>query len=163
MFEINAPILSLTLCLMLAGLWIWRRVRRARKPQNAIVLDGSNVMHWKDGTPSVDTLREVIAHLRDKGYEPGVVFDANAGYLLSDRFLSDRALARLLDLSLDRVMVVPKGTPADPTILTAARDMNCPVLTCDRYRDWADAFPEVENHGHLVRGGYRRGQLWIDV
>jgi hypothetical protein len=60
-------------------------------------------------------------------------------------------------------MVVPKGTPADPTILAAARDLGAPVLTNDRYRDWAEAHPEIRTPGHLIRGGYRDGGLHLDL
>jgi len=50
---------------------------------NRILIDGSNVMHWKDNTPQIATLREVITHLRHLGFAPGVIFDANAGYPLT--------------------------------------------------------------------------------
>jgi len=128
-----------------------------------IVVDGSNVFYWKDNTPSLDTLREVIATLRTQGYDPGVVFDANAGYLLTGRYQHDGALGRLLSLPEKNVMVVPKGTPADPMILAAARDLGAPILTNDRYRDWAEAHPEIRTPGYLIRGSYRDGQLRIDL
>ena len=60
-------------------------------------------------------------------------------------------------------MVVPKGTPADPTVLTVARDYGAQVVSNDRFRDWAAAFPEVKHPGHLIRGEYRAGKLWIDL
>ncbi|SDZ60416.1 hypothetical protein SAMN05444004_13012 [Jannaschia faecimaris] len=44
-----------------------------------------------------------------------------------------------------------------------ARDMGAIVVTDDRYRDWADDFPEVRRKGHLVRGGYRDGKLWLNL
>ncbi|MEJ6393799.1 hypothetical protein V8J82_11060 [Gymnodinialimonas sp. 2305UL16-5] len=126
------------------------------------VIDGSNVMYWNGETPNLDTLREVIAQLRALGYQPGIIFDANAGYKLGGRYLDDRHFARQLTLPADRVLVVPKGEPADPTILAAARDLGAKIITNDRYRDWASAFPEVTETGRLVRGGYRNGQLWLD-
>jgi len=138
--------------------------RRAAAPTpNWIVVDGSNVLHWKDGKPELDTLREVLGHLTALGYSPGVVFDANAGYLISDRYQHDHALGKLLGLPDDRVMVVANGTPADPMILAAARDLGARIVTNDRYRDWRDSHPEVGDPGHLIRGGYRAGQLWLDL
>lgn len=128
-----------------------------------IVVDGSNVLYWKDNTPKVDTLRDALAALRAEGYDPGVVFDANAGYLLTGRYLHHDALGRMFALSDENVIVVPKGTQADPLILAAARDLAAPILTNDRYRDWADTHPEVRTPGHLIRGGYRDGRLTIHL
>lgn len=128
-----------------------------------IVVDGSNVMYWKDGTPQVGTVRDVVARLVALGYAPGVMFDANAGHLLAGAYRHDGAFARMLGLPQDRVMVVPKGTQADGYILQAARDLGARVVTNDRFRDWIEQFPEVRQPGHLVRGNYRDGALWLDL
>lgn len=140
-------------------------MRNGADPKGArwVVLDGSNVMHWKDGTPQIDTVIMVLHHLKAAGYSPGVVFDANAGYLLSGRYRHDGDLGKALGLRQDRVMVVPKGTPADPYILTAARDMGAAIVTNDRFRDWVDDFPELHCKTHLIRGGFRDGTLWLDL
>ncbi len=97
-----------------------------------IVVDGSNVMHWHDGTPQIETLREVVDHLKHLGFTPGVVFDANAGYKINGRYQHDHAFGRLLDLPEEQVMVVSKGTPADPTLLAAARDLGARIVSNDR-------------------------------
>lgn len=143
-------------------------VRQTRPPfwrrrQKYIVVDGSNVMHWKDGTPQLDTLRDVIRHLKHQGFTPGVVFDANAGHILTGRYQHHSAMAKLLDLPEDRVMVVDKGTPADPTILAAAKHLKAQIVTNDRYKDWAGDHPEIATPGHLIRGGYRDGKVWLDL
>ena len=143
------------------GLRHWLRAALARRRRPALILDGSNVMHWRDATPSLETLSEVVWHLTAKGYRVGVVFDANAGYLLSGRYLHDGALAQHLRLPVSRVMVVPKGTPADPVILDTARDMGARVVSNDRFRDWADAYPEVTAPGFLIRGGYGAKGPWL--
>ena len=127
-----------------------------------VIVDGSNVMYWSEGKAQIDTLREVIAALHAQGLTPGVVFDANAGYKLTGRYLHDRALGILLDLPRERVMIVPRGEPADPTILTAARDHGARVVSNDRFRDWAETFPEIGTAGKVIRGGYRNGKLWMD-
>jgi len=149
--------------LLLAHGWHRRVPGAAKRAPAYIVVDGSNVMHWKDGTPQIGTVRAVVDHLSGLGFAPGVVFDANAGYKIIGRYQHDGALGRLLGLPEDRVMVVAKGTPADPTVLTAARDLGARVVSNDRYRDWAETFPEVLDPGHVVRGGYRGGKLWLDL
>jgi len=130
---------------------------------NPIIIDGSNVMHWSNGTPSLEPLRAVVGMLQDRGYSPGVVFDANAGYLLLGKYQHDHALGQLLGLADDKVMVVDKGTSADPMILRCARDLGARVITNDRFRDWAHAFPEVAQPGFLIRGGFRQGHIWLDL
>lgn len=141
-----------------------RRIRLGRaKPQNWLIIDGSNVMHWKDGTPQIETLRDVVRHVSALGFSPGVVFDANAGHILAGKYQHHYAMGQHLGLPEARVMVVDKGTPADPTILAAARDLGARIVSNDRYKDWADQHPEVRVAGHLIKGGYRDGKLWLDL
>ena len=82
-------------------------------------------MHWNGDAPRLDTLQEVVRRLADQGYQPGVVFDANAGYKLTGRYMDDRPLARALGLPADRVLFAgflvspsskrPVPRHADPT------------------------------------------------
>lgn len=134
-----------------------------RRPRRWVVVDGSNVMHWKDNAPQLQTLREVLDALARAGFAPGVVFDANAGYLIAGRYLNERALGAMLGLPLNRVLVVDKGMPADPLVLAAARDFGARVVSNDRFRDWEEAHPEIREEGYLIRGGYRDGKLWLGV
>ena len=135
---------------------------RRLKP-NHIVIDGSNVMHWKDGTPQIETVRDVVQYLKARGFTPGVVFDANAGHILTGRYQHHGGMGKLLGLPEDRVMVVDKGTPADPIILAAARDLGAKIVTNDRYKDWVESHPETREPGHLIKGNYRDGTLWLDL
>ena len=148
---------------LLAHTWRQPRTLGPTPAPKWIVVDGSNVMHWADGTPRLSSLRTVLDHLTKLGFSPGVVFDANAGYKIGDSYQHDGALCRLLGLPEDRVMVVAKGTPADPILLTAARDLGARVVSNDRFRDWAESYPQVNEPGHLVRGGFRDGKLWLDL
>lgn len=158
-------IASLFLVLRAVDPEVQRRRRGRPKPGSKdahwIVVDGSNVMHWRDNEPKIETVREVVRHLSELGYTPGVMFDANAGYLLFEAYKHDGAMSRQLGLPKDRVMVVPSGVPADRYILTAAREMGARVVTNDRFREWAGDHPEVLEPGHLVKGGYEDGKLWL--
>jgi Zc3h12a-like Ribonuclease NYN domain len=140
-----------------------RPLRSPVRPPNWIVVDGSNVMHWQDNTPRLSAVRAVLDRLTALGFSPGVVFDANAGYKIGDRYQHDGALARMLGLPADRVLVAGKGTQADPLLLAAARDLKARIVTNDRFRDWAETHPEVTEPGHLIRGGFRDGKLWLDL
>jgi Zc3h12a-like Ribonuclease NYN domain len=149
----------------LAALFLLVRALRGRHraAQQFIIVDGSNVLHWQDNRPQLDSLRAVLDRLVTLGYTPGVVFDANAGYKISSRYQHDHAMAKLLRLPTERILVAPKGTQADPLILASARDLGARIVTNDRYRDWAADYPEVESPGHLVGGGFRDGQLWLEL
>ena len=160
---------------LLASLWlIWQRFwpKRRHRPKPApqksapkphVIVDGSNVMHWQNGTPSLVPVVSAVLALEARGYAVGVIFDANAGYKTHDRYQGDRAMARRLRLPEDQVLVVPKGTPADAYILEAARDLRARVVTNDRYRDWLETFPEAAEPGLLIRGGAaENGEVWLN-
>jgi hypothetical protein len=135
---------------------------KPKRKRNWILVDGSNVMHWEDNTPQIEPVRRVVAALRAQGLDPGVVFDANVGWKLFGRYLGERELGQLLDLPQDQVLVVPKGSPADPWLLTTARDFGARIVTNDRFRDWVDAHPEVTSPGFLVHGGLSGKGVWLE-
>jgi hypothetical protein len=126
-----------------------------------ILVDGSNVMHWKDNTPALAPLTGVILRLTGLGYVPGIVFDANAGWKLQGRYLREAELAWLLGVEDRQVLVVPKGTQADPYLIETARKFGAKIVTNDRFRDWADQHPEVLEPGFLIRGGMRDDMVWL--
>jgi hypothetical protein len=150
---------ALILALVVGALVL--RVRRARRP--AVLVDGSNVMYWRNGVADIGTVRQVVRRLENDGFRPGVMFDANAGYLLFGKYTHDQAFAKHLRLPDDRIMVVPKGTQADDKLLTAAADLNASIVTNDRFRDWADEYPFVTEKGRLIKGRFRGNKLHLDT
>lgn len=137
-------------------------LRRARKPRNYILIDGSNVMYWEDQSPHIAPVQQAVSLLTKKGYTPVVMFDANAGHVLFGRYTHDHHFANTLNVPADQIMVVDKGVQADVQVLKAARTMEAKVVTNDFFRDWAKDFPEVRTRGHLIHGGYHKGKLWLD-
>lgn len=150
-------------CAMASAILVLRAffVQTPPKPRKWAVMDGSNVMYWKDDTPQIQTIREVVKVLKDRGFTVGVMFDANAGYLLEHQYIHDERMGRMLGLPTNQIMVVPKGTPADPYILQAARDLGARIVSNDRFRDWAADHPEVTDPGYLIKGGYHADELWL--
>lgn len=128
-----------------------------------VVLDGSNIMHWRNGEADLATVSDVVRSLKKRGFSSGVVFDANAGYKLDGRYQHHPVLARKLGLPTDRVMVVNKGEIADGMILRVAQDFGARVVSNDRFRDWAAQYPKVQEPGFLISGGYRKGVLQLDL
>lgn len=135
--------------------------RQGSRASATVLVDGSNVIFWRDNTPQLDPLLQVVRDLSRRGLTPGVVFDANVGYRLTGKFLGEGDLSRMLSLPRDQILVVPKGKQADPFLLETARDLKVPIVTNDRFRDWAEKHPEVREPGLLIRGGMREGQVWL--
>ncbi|WP_137699723.1 NYN domain-containing protein [Marimonas lutisalis] len=146
----------------IAGLlWLRQVLAGRRATAGRILIDGSNLMHWNNGTPDITVVRDVARALATKGYEVGVIFDANAGYKIADRYMNEATLARKLGLNKSHVLVSPKGQPADGFLLQAAREMDAPIVTNDRFRDWHESFPEFAQPGRLLHGGYRDGAPYL--
>lgn len=119
-------------------------------------------MHWREGAPDIRTVEVVVARLINLGFVPGVVFDANAGWKLFGRYMHDGDFARLLGLEKRQVLVVEKGSQADPFLLKTAREFGARIVTNDRYRDWAEAHPEVLERGFLITGRMRGGEVLLN-
>ncbi|MFN7598493.1 MAG: hypothetical protein ACK5PT_17500, partial [Cereibacter sp.] len=98
-----AGLCALAGAILLGAALLRVEVRAAAAPRWVIV-DGSNVMYWKGDTPQIETVRQVLEHLADLGFSPGVAFDANAGHLLAGRYLDHAAFSKMLGLAEDRVM-----------------------------------------------------------
>lgn len=127
-------------------------------PPNAIIVDGSNVMHW-GGDPSVQVLIGVIVKITDLGLTPVVVFDASVGYRLRDRYMHGDAMAKLIGLPSAHVYVVQKGVVADEVILDLAQNHGLKVVSNDRFRDWSVQFPLVKTKGRMMRGTWKGGNV----
>ncbi|MBS1304318.1 hypothetical protein [Loktanella sp. SALINAS62] len=154
---------GLFLMVLLAVLLV-RRARRvgttAAGPQASVIVDGSNVMHWGGGDPSLIVLTRVLQSLRDdKGHIPAVVFDANVGYKLFNRFHGHAAMASAIDMPQHLVLVVDRGVIADEAILDVAARHNLPVVSNDRFRDWSVQYPWVRKKGRVLRGTWKDGSV----
>ncbi|WP_395541586.1 hypothetical protein [Neotabrizicola sp. sgz301269] len=142
------------------------RARSGRAPKQTLplaVLDGSNVMHWGGDKPDLATVAAVMRLAEARGYVVGVIFDANAGYLLVGRYLHEAALARALGVKTDAVFVVPKGRQADPYLLDHARATGAILVSNDRFRDLIADYPELAVPGRRVPGGVSEGKVWVNL
>lgn len=158
----STPLLMFVLC-GVAALGILLRAKAQAPTRNWIVVDGSNVLHWERETPDIQSLVHVIGALKSEGFVPLVWFDANAGYLIGDRYLGPAPLARLIGLAAHQVFVAPKGTPADPLLLQDAVKLKVRVVTNDRFRDWVDDFPQIREEGFLVRGRMQKDAFELEL
>ncbi len=127
------------------------------------VIDGSNVIYWKPDACTLEPVKDVIRQLRRAGYKPHVIFDANAGHLVADRYLDGGAFAKRLGLTEHSAYVVPRGQSADPYILRLAEEQAAIVVSRDKFRQWAAQFPAATQPDRLVSGGYDEGGFWLDL
>lgn len=156
----------LALIALAVGLWFWLRPGKfGRKTRNDILVDGTNVLYWDHQLPDLRSLRRVLDELEYAGLRPIIWFDANTGYLVSDRWMSEHDLARALRMQNSRQLrVAPKGTPADAGLLKEASRRRLRIVTNDRYRDWIDSFPILRTRPDLlVRGRIVDGEASLDL
>jgi hypothetical protein len=155
-------LLILLLVLIGFALLLARHRRPARTAavisRHAIVVDGSNVMHW-GGAPSAKVLACVLVELQAKGYAPIVFFDASAGYRLADRYLGAQELAGLTGLPAAQIHVVDKGVIADSAILRFSALHGLRIVSNDQYRDWRVQFPHLGRKGAVLRGRFQDGAV----
>jgi hypothetical protein len=117
-----------------------------------IAVDGSNVMFWGEGDPSISRVANVLGHLVQHGYAPHVFFDATVGYKLFNRHVGSDEIAKYLPVTKDAITICPGGSPADDFVLQFATDLDLRVVTNDRYRDWTEKHKTATNEERLVKG-----------
>lgn len=117
-----------------------------------IVIDGSNVLYWRDETPNLHTVRQCVEGLVRNGWTPLLWFDANVGYLVGSQYMGPHELSRALRYPASHINVAPKGTPADPLLIEQAGDLGARIVTNDRFRDWVETYPQVADAGLFLRG-----------
>jgi hypothetical protein len=108
------------------------------------LVDGSNVAHATEGGEArLDNILLVCRKLEGEGYAPLVVADAALRHQIDDR---DGFEARVGE---GRIRQAPAGTDADYFILSFARELDAAIVSNDRFRDRAQAFPDA--HDRMIR------------
>ncbi len=108
-------------------------------PHKALV-DASNVAHFTEGEKArLENIVLVCRKLQEEGIEPIVVADAALRHQIDD---SDGYEQLVED---GKIHQAPAGTDADYFILAFARELDASVVSNDRFRDRAEAFPEARD------------------
>jgi predicted nucleic acid-binding protein len=106
--------------------------------RDVAVVDGSNVAHAEQAAGArLANIRAVCAKLEAEGLRPLVLADARLRHSIDD---SDGFEAMV---EAGRIRQAPAGTDADYFILSFARELGARVVSNDRFRERAAAFPEV--------------------
>jgi hypothetical protein len=102
-----------------------------------VIVDGSNVAFSTGAQePKLVNIRLICDKLEEEGFEPVVVVDAALRHQIDQESDYERMV------EAGTIRQAPAGTDADFFILSFARELNAAVVSNDRYRDRAKAFPE---------------------
>ena len=128
------------------------------------LLDGSNILHWGKAGRGV-SLRPVLAiaeELKRRGESYQVYFDASARHLLKSAAGELEQYEKLLADDPDHFQQVPAGTRADDfLLLIASQDSSARIMTQDRFKDYADRYPQVVRADRLLPGMVVRDQIYF--
>ncbi len=109
-----------------------------RRARTTVVVDGSNVAHSSVGERArLANLTAVCDKLRGEGYEPLVLVDAALRHQIDDRASYERLVES------GAIRQAPAGTDADYFSLAFARELDASIVSNDRFRDRAKAFPDA--------------------
>ena len=104
------------------------------------IVDGSNVAHSSEGEKARFRNIELVCNkLLEEGLEPIVVADAALRHQIDDTEEYERRVEE------GKIKQAPAGTDADYFILAFARELGAAIVSNDRFRDRADAFPEARD------------------
>ena len=116
----------------------------SREERVTVLIDASNVAHSTEGEhPRLENIAIVVRKLRDEGYTPVVMADAALRHQIDDKAGYERRIDE------GKIRQAPAGTDADYFILSFARELDALIVSNDRFRDRAEAFPEA--HERMIR------------
>jgi hypothetical protein len=101
------------------------------------IVDGSNVAHATEGNgASLENILLICEKLREDGLDPVVVVDAALRHQIDESSEYESMVES------GAIKQAPAGTDADYFILSFARELDACIVSNDRFRDHAGAFPE---------------------
>ncbi|HEY0005443.1 MAG TPA: hypothetical protein VGB17_11590 [Pyrinomonadaceae bacterium] len=109
--------------------------------RRVIVVDGANVAYEEcseGGCPKVSNLLAVRQALEEKGYDPIIIVDASLKHRIDDPDQLEKLIQQ------QTVRQTPAGTDADYFVLEIAAQNDALVITNDRYRDYQEQYPWIE-------------------
>jgi hypothetical protein len=110
----------------------------AGESSHIALVDGSNVAHSSEGEKARFRNIELVCNkLLEEGLEPIVVADAALRHQIDDTEEYERRVEE------GKIKQAPAGTDADYFILSFARELDAAIVSNDRFRDRAAAFPEA--------------------
>ncbi len=112
----------------------------ASSGRRMVVIDGANVAYEErsaGGKPKFSNLLRVRRELEEKGFEAVILVDASLKYDIDDQEQLENLIRS------QQVRQVPAGTDADFFIIQFSQELDALIVTNDRYKDYADQYPWV--------------------
>lgn len=131
-----------------------------------VVIDAPNVIFHRN-TISVERLLKVMAQLREAGYVPIAIIDANIKYPISSFSKSNNtndfeALSALIERG--EVLEAPTGTFADWWMLQfASLQPQAKILSNDAFLEWRKTFSSFFEEDRFIRFMEINGILILDL
>lgn len=127
-----------------------------KRTAKRIYVDGNCIVRHSPQYRS-KALVYLLEGLKQKGYAPTVLFDANIFYVLKEKgdWFGLEQLDRMLKEGSDRTIVVPSGTPCDEYLLMLSDGDRAPIVTYDTFKQdhYRKRYPWLNNR---VESGMRR-------
>ena len=108
--------------------------------KKVVVIDGANVAYEErsaGGKPKLSNLLKVRRELEERGMEAVIIVDASLKYDIDDQGQLETLIKS------QHVRQVPAGTDADFFIIQFADQLDALIVTNDRYKDYAERYPWV--------------------
>lgn len=119
------------------------------------IVDGSNVAYSTErNQPKLGNILLVCDKLREDGLDPVIVVDAALRHQIDDGNRYEEMVQS------GRIRQAPAGTDADFFIVSFARELDAAVVSNDRFRDHANAFPELDER--LIRFMIVNGEVVLE-
>ena len=107
-----------------------------------VVIDGSNVAHFKknkDSKPQLNNILAAVDALEKKGDEFVIIVDASLRHEIDDKEKFEKLLES------ENVEQVEAGNNADHFIFELAEKENAKILSNDKFRDFSDEFKDINS------------------
>ena len=107
-----------------------------------VIIDASNVAHYKKGDEPKGKLSNIVAAVRaleEQNHDFLIIADASLRHSIDDK----ENFIKLVDNEI--IDEVPVGTIADHYILQLAEEEGAKILSNDKFRDFASEFPDLQS------------------
>ncbi len=111
------------------------------KKNSKVIVDGNNIAYHlsSDGRPQAKNLLLAYNSLTTGGYRPVFVISSALSQAIDKLRTLDSFISRA------QVIVAPRGTNDDLTIIKTAQERNADIVSNDRFLDWMDRYPWVQD------------------
>ena len=115
--------------------------RTSRRRNHSVIVDGNNVAYHlsPNGKPQAKNILLAYNSLTTGGYKPVFVISKALSHAIDKIETLNSFVANAL------VIIAPRGTNDDLKIITTAQERNADIISNDRFLDWLQRYPWVQD------------------